>query len=271
MIEALYKKIIIFIILCFSCIFSSTNTLVETKLSQNYIFNSYIPYQESKFSLGVNLYKNNNSIDYMYLFNSWFKNNLYLSGYLKPIKEKFDLNIKYNLSLGFAFNFKDKKFNNLIFKLGYDKSRFSNNMDNKNINIKINNSEVKEIKGGFSLSVGNPHIVFFVKDLNKFNLEEIGPKIENHSYFPEKCNVTLASIKNKGHVKVKVWERGAGLTKACGTAACAAAVSGAVLKLNERCIDIEFPEGLLNIDWKKNNDVYMTGVVSEVKKITVNI
>ena len=73
------------------------------------------------------------------------------------------------------------------------------------------------------------------------------------------------------NIKVKVWERGAGLTKACGTAACATAVSGAILKLNERCVDIEFPEGLLNIDWKKNNNIYMTGKVSEVKKITVNI
>jgi len=144
-------------------------------------------------------------------------------------------------------------------------------MDNKNLQIKINSIDGKEMTGGFSLSIGNPHIIFFVEDFNQFNLKEIGPKIENHSYFPEKCNVTLANIKDKKHVKVKVWERGAGLTKACGTAACAAAVSGAVLKLNERCIDIEFPEGLLNIDWKKNNNIYMTGMVSEVKKITVNI
>ena len=144
-------------------------------------------------------------------------------------------------------------------------------MDNKNLEIKINNNDGKEIKGGFSLSVGNPHTIFFVKDINHFNLKEIGPKIENHSYFPEKCNVTLASIKNKKHVKVKVWERGAGLTKACGTAACATAVSGAVLKLNERCVDIEFSGGILNIDWKKDNNIYMTGKVSEVKKIVVNI
>jgi diaminopimelate epimerase len=144
-------------------------------------------------------------------------------------------------------------------------------MDNKNLEIKINNNDGKEIKGGFSLSVGNPHAIFFVKDINHFNLKEIGPKIENHSYFPEKCNVTLASIKNKKHVKVKVWERGAGLTKACGTAACATAVSGAVLKLNERCVDIEFSGGILNIDWKKDNNIYMTGKVSEVKKIVVNI
>jgi len=144
-------------------------------------------------------------------------------------------------------------------------------MDNKNLYIKINSTDGKEIIGGFSLSVGNPHVVFFVENFNQFNIEEIGPKIENHEYFPEKCNVTLASIKNKKHVKVNVWERGAGLTKACGTAACATAVSGAVLRLNERCVDIEFPEGLLNIDWKVDNNIYMTGKVSEVKKITVNI
>ena len=153
----------------------------------------------------------------------------------------------------------------------WKKIPLSKEMDNKNLKIKINSTDGKEIEGGFSLSVGNPHIVFFVEDFNKFNLKEIGPKIENHNYFPEKCNVTLASIKNKKHVKVKVWERGAGLTKACGTAACATAVSGAVLKLNERYVDIEFQEGLLNIDWNADNNIYMTGKISEVKKITVSI
>jgi len=144
-------------------------------------------------------------------------------------------------------------------------------MDNKNLKIKINSINGKETIGGFSINVGNPHVIFFVENINEFNLKAIGPKIENHEYFPEKCNVTLASIKNKNNIKVNVWERGVGLTKACGTAACATAVSGAVLKLNERCVDIEFSEGLLNIDWKMDNNIYMTGKVSEVKKITVNI
>ena len=153
----------------------------------------------------------------------------------------------------------------------WKKIPLSKEMDNKNLKIKINSTDGKEIEGGFSLSIGNPHIVFFVEDFNKFNLKEIGPKIENHNYFPERCNVTLASIKNKKHVKVKVWERGAGLTKACGTAACATAVSGAVLKLNERYVDVEFQEGLLNIDWNADNNIYMTGKISEVKKITVSI
>ena len=153
----------------------------------------------------------------------------------------------------------------------WNKIPLSKKMDNKNLEMKINNIEGKETSGGFSLNVGNPHIIFFVENLSQFNLKEIGPQIENHNYFPEKCNVTLASVKNKKHIKVKVWERGAGLTKACGTAACATAVSGAVLKLNERCVNIEFSEGLLNIDWKKNNNIYMTGKVSEVKKISIDI
>ena len=137
--------------------------------------------------------------------------------------------------------------------------------------VKINSIDEKEVIGGFSLSIGNPHVIFFVEDFNQFNLKEIGPKIENHNYFPEKCNVSLASIKNRKHLKVKVWERGAGLTKACGTAACAVAVSGAVLGLSERSVNIEFSNGILNIDWKNDNNIFMTGKVSEIKKITVNI
>ena len=153
----------------------------------------------------------------------------------------------------------------------WNKIPLSKKMDNTNLEIKINSNDGKEFTGGFSLSIGNPHVIFFVENFNQFNLQEIGPKIENHNYFPEKCNITLASIKNKKHVEVKVWERGVGLTKACGTAACATAVAAAVLKLSERCVDIEFAQGLLNIDWKKDNNIYMTGKVSEVEKIKVNI
>ena len=153
----------------------------------------------------------------------------------------------------------------------WNKIPLSNKMDTKNLKIKIQNKNGKEIVGGFSVNVGNPHIIFFVDDFNQFNLKEIGPKIENHSYFPDKCNITLASIKNKKHIKVKVWERGAGLTKACGTAACATAIAGAVLKFNEKCVDIEFSEGLLNINWKNDNKIYMTGKVSKIQEIIVNI
>ena len=147
----------------------------------------------------------------------------------------------------------------------------SNDMNHKNLKIKIANKLGAEIEGGFSLSVGNPHAVFFVNNLNEYDLKKIGPEIENHKYFPEKCNVTIAKILKNNHIKVKVWERGAGLTKACGTAACATAVSASYLNLAERVVDIEFNEGLLNIEWKKNNNIYMTGKVSEIKKIKINL
>ena len=90
-------------------------------------------------------------------------------------------------------------------------------------------------------------------------------------YFPEKCNVTFANVKEKNLIKVKVWERGAGLTKACGTAACATAVAAFSSKLINRKVDIEFDEGNLNIEWALNNNIYMLGKVSEIKKIVINI
>ena len=144
-------------------------------------------------------------------------------------------------------------------------------MNSKNLKIKIIDIKGKEVLGGFALNIGNPHVVFFVNDYNMYDLKRIGPEVENHIFFPEKCNVTLASIVNKKHLKIKVWERGAGLTKACGTAACAAAVASSLLNLSERNVNIEFNDGSLNIEWSLNNKIYMTGQVSEVKKISVSI
>ena len=88
-------------------------------------------------------------------------------------------------------------------KFEWNEIPLSKKMDYKNLNIKISSKNGKEITGGFSLNVGNPHVIFFVEDYNNFNLNEIGPKIENHNYFPKKCNVTLASIKSRKYVKVK--------------------------------------------------------------------
>ena len=149
----------------------------------------------------------------------------------------------------------------------WEKIPLSNKMDNKNLKIEINN----KIEDAFSLNVGNPHMVFFVNNLNEYRLEKIGPKLENHKYFPKKCNVTFANIINKNHIKVKVWERGAGITKACGTAACATLVAACNLKLTNRYADIEFDQGSLKIDWNLNNNIYMTGKVSKIKKISVAI
>ena len=142
-------------------------------------------------------------------------------------------------------------------------------MDNKYLKIIINDKNNVVDLSGFSLSIGNSHIVFFVNNLNIYDLKKIGPQIENHEYFPEKCNVTFAKIVNKKHLKVKVWERGAGLTKACGTAACATVVASSFLKFTDRVADVEFVEGLLNINWKLDNNVCMKGKVSKINNIIV--
>ena len=144
-------------------------------------------------------------------------------------------------------------------------------MDNKNLQIVINDNNENEIRGGFSLSVGNPHIIFFVEDVENFDLKKIGPEIENHKLFPEKCNVTLAKVINKNLIKVKVWERGAGLTKACGTAACATAIAGNINGLVEKKTDIEFKLGKLSIFIDDKNIVHMNGPVSDIKNIEIKI
>ena len=102
-------------------------------------------------------------------------------------------------------------------------------------------------------------------------MKKIGPEIENDKLFPEKCNVTLAKIINENHIKVKVWERGAGLTKACGTAACATAFAGKLNNLTNDKTDIEFENGKLTISIDKKNSIHMRGPVSDIKKIEIKL
>ena len=123
----------------------------------------------------------------------------------------------------------------------------------------------------FSLNVGNPHIVFFVKDCFEYDLKILGPKIENHKLFPEKTNVTFAQVNDKNNITLNVWERGAGLTKACGTAACATAVASSIKKLTENDINIKFKEGSLNIKIDENLNIFMTGPVSDIKYTKLEI
>ena len=92
----------------------------------------------------------------------------------------------------------------------------SEELDTNNLNIKITDLNNNNHTGGTAVNVGNPHVIFFVDNNENFEIKKIGPEIEHHPLFPEKCNVTLATVVNKELIKVKVWERGAGLTKACG-------------------------------------------------------
>ena len=156
-------------------------------------------------------------------------------------------------------------------KTNWNEIPLNQNLDTKNLNIKIVNKNNIEHVGGTSVNVGNPHVVFFVDSIEDYDLKKIGPEIENHSYFPEKCNVTLAQVINKKLIKVKVWERGAGLTKACGTAACATAVAANINELTDKTTDIEFALGKLSISIDENNSIHMKGPVSDIKNIEINI
>tara|TARA_A100001011_G_scaffold374901_1_gene435858 strand:+ start:1919 stop:2740 length:822 start_codon:yes stop_codon:yes gene_type:complete len=151
----------------------------------------------------------------------------------------------------------------------WEKIPLSKNLDYKNIDILLSNK--KKLTNGFALNLGNPHIIFFVNDCLKFDLKKIGPEIENYSLFPEKCNVTLAQINDKDNITVNVWERGAGLTKACGSAACATAVAGHLKGFSNNVVNIKFHQGILKIEYDKNQNIFMTGPVSDIKKIKLEI
>ena len=114
------------------------------------------------------------------------------------------------------------------------------------------------------VSMGNPHCVVFVDDINAVELEKIGPKFEMHSFFPRKTNTEFVEIKNDEYVRMRVWERGAGITLACGTGSCATGVACILNKLTKRKINVELDGGVLTIEWADNNHIYMTGPATKV-------
>ena len=112
------------------------------------------------------------------------------------------------------------------------------------------------------VNVGNPHAVFFVDDVAAIDLAAIGPKIENHKFFPERTNVEVVEILSPDRIRMRVWERAAGITQACGSGACAALVAAVRRGLSERSADVVLDGGVLRIEWLADNNILMTGPVS---------
>jgi diaminopimelate epimerase len=134
--------------------------------------------------------------------------------------------------------------------------------DTRAIELQIGPIDAPVLHSPAALSMGNPHAVFWVDDVNAFDLERFGPLLENHPIFPERANITLAHIVSRDHIIARTWERGAGLTRACGSAGCATAVAAARLKRTERKVTVTLPGGDLMIDWRADNDhVWMTGPI----------
>lgn len=109
------------------------------------------------------------------------------------------------------------------------------------------------------VNIGNPHIVFFVDDFAAYDLQKLGPRIENDPLFPNRINVSLARIIDQHNIEIRVWERGVGETSACGTAACAVAAIAVANKLTACTVDIHFASGVLSIDIAPDNSITMTG------------
>jgi diaminopimelate epimerase len=112
------------------------------------------------------------------------------------------------------------------------------------------------------VNMGNPHAIFWVDDVNAYDLAKIGPLLENHPLFPERANISVAQVVSRDRIVMRTWERGAGLTKACGSAACAVVVAAARLRRVNRKATASLPGGDLLIEWRERDDhVLMTGPV----------
>ncbi|MBB3948992.1 diaminopimelate epimerase [Aureimonas jatrophae] len=132
--------------------------------------------------------------------------------------------------------------------------------DTRAIELQIGPIDAPVLHSPSAVSMGNPHAVFWVDDVEAHALDRFGPILENHPIFPDRANITLAQVISRTHLRIRTWERGAGLTLACGTAACAAAVSAARTRRTERVLTVTVPGGDLQIEWRVEDDhVLMTG------------
>jgi diaminopimelate epimerase len=133
--------------------------------------------------------------------------------------------------------------------------------DTRGIELQIGPIEAPVLHSPSVVNVGNPHAVFWVDDVEAYDLGRFGPLLENHPLFPERANISLAEVRSRGEIKLRVWERGTGLTQACGTAACAAAVCAMRKRLTDRTVTVRLPGGPLVVTWTDANRILMTGPV----------
>lgn len=129
-------------------------------------------------------------------------------------------------------------------------------------------TETGSIETPMAVNVGNPHVVFFVEETEQVDLAALGPLIERDPLFPNGVNVNIASVIGKDHLRLNVWERGAGLTRACGTGACATAVAAMKRGLTGRCATVTLPGGDLTIEWRDDDSILMTGPATEAYRGT---
>lgn len=131
--------------------------------------------------------------------------------------------------------------------------------DTRFVDIKLGPIDKPVLWGPSAVNMGNPHCIFFVDNAERQALDRFGPMVENHPMFPERANVSVAEVRGRQYIRLRVWERGAGITKACGTAACAAVVAANRRRLTDRRATVELDGGILAIEWRDDDHVIMTG------------
>ncbi|MCB1492948.1 MAG: diaminopimelate epimerase [Rhodobiaceae bacterium] len=132
--------------------------------------------------------------------------------------------------------------------------------DTRMIELQIGPIDAPVLHSPSVVSMGNPHAIFWVdRDVWSYDLDRFGPLLENHPIFPERANISIAQIRSRSEVTIRTWERGAGLTRACGSAACATAVAAMRLRRMDRQVTVHVPGGPLGIEWRDDNHVVMTG------------
>ncbi|GJE11768.1 MULTISPECIES: diaminopimelate epimerase [Methylobacterium] len=142
--------------------------------------------------------------------------------------------------------------------------------DTRRIELQIGPIDDPTLHSPGVVNMGNPHAVFFVeRDPDSFDLARIGPMLENHPLFPERANISVAQVTGRETITLRVWERGAGLTLACGTAACATVVAAARLRMIGRQAAVALPGGELFVEWRADDHVLMTGPVALVAEGTL--
>ncbi len=133
--------------------------------------------------------------------------------------------------------------------------------DTRTFELQIGPIDAPVLHSPSAVNMGNPHAIFWVDDIDAHNLAGFGPMLENHPIFPDRANISLAHVTARDAMTVKTWERGVGITKACGTAACAAAVAAMRKKLTDKRVTVTLPGGPLTIEWRDDGHVWMTGPV----------
>lgn len=146
-------------------------------------------------------------------------------------------------------------------RLNWDEIPLSEKMQTIRMELQIGPIDDPLYWGPSAVSMGNPHCIFFVDDVESVALDKIGPMIEYHPLFPEQTNVEFAQIWDRKNIRMRVWERGVGITRACGTGACATLVAGVRRKLVDRLANIHLDGGILQIEWRDDDHIIMTGAV----------